>query len=64
MKSHCPHGVYVHDDLCLDCFLCVTLDHLICQLCGMSGNLIWADYHAENCAGLKDEVPDESEIPF
>lgn len=68
--SHCPHDVSLRDDICLSCIepFPGNPDHLVCQHCGVSGNLEWADGHGQRCAGLhsqsKVEVSGDDAIPF
>ncbi len=48
---HCPHGVYLVEDICLNC-LTATGSGYICNWCGIGGNGMWADDHLRNCAAL------------
>ncbi len=63
--THCPHGVFLREDICTTCMNLSSDDHWVCQMCGLSGNGIWADNHQPVCAGIAALVPeDTSELPF
>lgn len=70
MRTHCPHGIYLRDDICLTCIqpLPGNPEHLVCRWCGVSGDLAWADGHGQRCAGLHNEsnreVSGDDAIPF
>lgn len=61
--SHCPHGVYLHEDICLTC-LQPTGSGFACTHCGIGGNGLWADDHLRKCAGLSPSVGANDAIPF
>lgn len=67
-RSHCHHGVWLSEDVCMTCMSLTEGDHWVCNNCAMSGNGLWADGHLRRCAGLwspeAEREGDYDPIPF
>lgn len=63
--THCPHGTYLRDHICMSCIRITGHNngHCQCTNCGVSGNWEWAEDHGENCAGLRPTEA-RNELPF
>jgi len=66
MITHCPHGTWLYEDLCLSCFkITGEAEHFVCKHCGLEGDLRWADDHLVGCAKITGfETLGFDDLPF
>lgn len=64
LVSHCPHGIYIKDELCLTCLTMTSGNTLWCNNCATGGNWAWAEGHQANCAGLNPREECADDLPF